>query len=132
LQLWRQGFLVQILRLLIGALEELKAGYVRERNTAEVFSQFDDGHVEPVKNTDHPLLHVEAPLQLTDGKVHRLISEFLHLVKAINSADKHYQSVANNLFKLRLKCLLISVCAHSNQCHHHNRLMYDDHREALC
>ena len=130
MQLWRQGFLVQILRLQVGALEELKAGYVRERNTAEIFGQFDNGHVEPVKNTDHPLLHVEAPLQLTDGKVHHLISEFLHLVKAINSADKHYQSVANNLFEFRLECLFVSNGAHSNQCHHHNRLMYDDQCEA--
>jgi hypothetical protein len=65
----RQVIFAQILRLLVGTLEELKTGHIRERNAAEIFGQFDDCHIEPVKNLDYSLLHVKAPLQLTDGKI---------------------------------------------------------------
>ena len=81
-----QGILVQILRFLVGTLEKFETCHICEGNAVEVSGQLNYCDVEPVQNFYYSLLHVEAPLQLIDGKFGQLIGELLYFVKKIHGA----------------------------------------------
>ena len=67
---------------------------------AEVFGQLDHCHVESVQNTDHSLLHIEAPLQLSEGELGHLIGELLHLDKEYNNGDCSNHDISTTLIEL--------------------------------
>jgi hypothetical protein len=127
----RQIFLVQILRFWVGAFEELETSRVSERNTVEIFGQLYDCHVELVKNFDYSLLHVEAPLQLVDGKFCLLISKILRLVQKKRSADYQKEIIGKSRYELLYICLFVNFGADFDNTQHKRRLMDEDGRKAI-
>ena len=100
LELCWQIFFVEIFRLFVRALKKFEAGNISKRNATQVLREFDDSHVQLIKDADDALLHFEASLQLLKRVSLNLIEDVVQIVDKYGGTKSYRKKIGPGIFEL--------------------------------